>query len=134
MCCGEGVQARTPAVRQEQLRKCRHVTKGNVFSNLIGLKLTLVLGAHTPPSAERLLIEALCRLQYLLNPGSDHVVLGEVDPTNDARRVDQELGGSRDVVSIGTRTWMYDVELSDCFKVWIGKKWKRVTGLLYQRP
>jgi len=68
-------------------------------------------------------------LQHLIGAGTDPQIFCQVNPTHNAGGIDQELGGTRDVVSVHTSALMQQIVPSDYFCVGVGKKGIGVTGL-----
>ena len=62
------------------------------------------------------------------------IILGQFQPSNSARRIDQKLRGPRDVVTVLSGAFVNQVVASNHFCVWIGKKCERVTRLLRKIP
>lgn len=65
--------------------------------------------------------------KYLLGPRPDCNVVSEIHPSDDAIRVEEEFGGSRNVRSFGARPGMQHIIPADNLGVWIGKQRKSVS-------
>ena len=77
-----------------------------------------------------LLTHRLRRVEDLLRPGADAEIAGEVAPADGAGAVDEELGGTGDVVSVLARAFMQDAVARDRLGDRIGEQRKGVAGLL----
>lgn len=61
--------------------------------------------------------------------GADAEIVGEIDPANGARRVDQELGRASDVMAVHAGAFVKEIVTADHFGIAVGEKSVRVTSL-----
>ena len=76
------------------------------------------------------LLNGLCSFQHLLRPGAHPEILSQVYPANGAGRIQQELSGPGNVLAINSLPRMDEIVAANSFHFRIGKKSKRVAGLL----
>jgi len=69
-------------------------------------------------------------LEHFVRAGADAEVAGEIDPTNGAGGIEQELGRARDIVSLDAGAFVQEVVSADYFGVGIGEESVGVAGLV----
>ena len=69
-------------------------------------------------------------LEHLVGTGADSEVIGEIDPSDDARGIDQEFGGAGDVVAVDAGTFVEHIVAANDFRVGIGEKRIGVAGFM----
>src|SRR3954454_12716384 len=82
--------------------------------------------------ATRLLHHRLRRVEDLLRPCADAEIAGEVAPADGAGAVDEELGGTGDVVSVLAGAFVQEAVSRDRLGVRIGEQREGVAGFLTQ--
>jgi hypothetical protein len=67
-------------------------------------------------------------LEHFVGTGADAKVVGEIDPTDCAGGVDEELRRAGDIVALHAGALVEQVVAADCFGIGIREKRVRVTG------
>ena len=70
------------------------------------------------------------RFQHLFRPCADAEIAGQIAPAHGAGTVDEELGGTRDVVSVLARAFVQDAVARDGLGVRIGEQREGIAGFL----
>lgn len=65
----------------------------------------------------------------MFGAGPDAEIAGEIDPTDGAGRVDEELRRASDVVTVDASAFVEEIVAADYLRVGIGEKCVSVTGL-----
>jgi hypothetical protein len=68
-------------------------------------------------------------LEDLVGAGADAEVAGEIDPTDGAGGIEQELGGAGDIVAVDAGAFVQEVVSADYFGVGIGQESVGVASL-----
>lgn len=72
--------------------------------------------------------------KHLVGLGANANVLGEVDPADGARGIDQKFGWTRDIGVLGASGCVQQIVAADDFRFRIGQEREGVTGLLAKLP
>jgi hypothetical protein len=77
-----------------------------------------------------LLIQRPRGFEHLFRPCANPEIASEIAPANGAGAVDQELGGTGDIVTVFARAFVQDAVVRDRFGVRIGEQREGVAGFL----
>jgi len=84
------------------------------------------------PDLQTTLVGRQCTggLEHLVGTGADSEVIGEIDPSDGARGIDEEFGGAGDVVAVDAGTFVEHIVAANDFRVGIGEKRIGVAGFM----
>jgi hypothetical protein len=73
--------------------------------------------------------QGLGGFQDLVGAGADAEVAGEIDPTDGPGGIDEELGGTGDIVPVNAGAFVKEIVAADYFGVRVGEERVGVAGL-----
>ncbi len=89
-----------------------------------------ILPEKSCSSCPRFLFQQLRNFEHLLGPRSNPIVLSQIDPSHCTCRVEQELRGTRNVMTILTGACMNQIVSTNHFHVLIREQGESVASLL----